>query len=70
MEEDRKETAPLELPKHLISEYRRIAQAEDMTGSEVVAWCLSYGFRAYAAGERPTQGSSRFDPLQTGRDEI
>jgi hypothetical protein len=49
------EVVPLELPKDLIQEYRRIAKAEGLTGSEVVAWCLGYGFRAYAAGDRSEQ---------------
>jgi hypothetical protein len=49
------DVVPLELPKDLIQEYRRIARAEGLTGSEVVAWCLGYGFRAYAAGDRPKQ---------------
>ena len=51
------EVVPLELPKELIQEYRRIAKAEGLTGSAVVAWCLGYGFRAYAAGDRPTVSS-------------
>jgi hypothetical protein len=49
-----KEVVPLELPKKSIQEYRRIAKAEELTGSEVVAWCLGYGYRAYAAGDRPS----------------
>jgi hypothetical protein len=49
-----KEVVPLQLPKTLIQEYRRIAKAEGLTGSEVVAWCLGYGYRAYAAGDRPS----------------
>jgi hypothetical protein len=48
------EIVPLELPKKSIQEYRRIAKAEGLTGSEVVAWCLGYGFRAYATGDRPS----------------
>ena len=55
MNQNDKETVPLELPKDLIAEYRRIAKAENMTGSEIVAWCLPHGFRAYEAGERPQQ---------------
>jgi hypothetical protein len=49
-----KEIVPLQLPKKLIQEYRRIATAEGLTGSELVAWCLGYGYRAYAAGDRPS----------------
>ena len=59
MNQNDKETVPLELPKDLIAEYRRIAKAENMTGSEIVAWCLSHGFRAYEAGERPLRQSAK-----------
>jgi hypothetical protein len=61
MNQEKPEIVPLELPKDLIREYRRIAEAEHLTGSEVVAWCLSYGFRAYAAGDRPSRDPSRPD---------
>jgi hypothetical protein len=54
MTQTSKEIVPLELPKELIQEYRRIAKTEGLIGSEVVAWCLGYGYRAYAAGDRPS----------------
>jgi hypothetical protein len=58
MTKTEEEIVPLQLPKKLIQEYRRIAKAEGLTGSEVVAWCLGYGFRAYAAGDRPDETPS------------
>jgi hypothetical protein len=58
MREEDREIVPLELPKDLIREYRRIADIEGLTGSEIVGWCLGYGLRAYAAGERPNSSHS------------
>ena len=48
------EIAPLQLPRKFVQEYRRIAKAEGLTGSEVVVWCLGCGYRGYVAGDRPS----------------